>query len=105
MAKLKGQKAWKHLYNTALWKKLRLNQLTKSPICCYCEKQGRIEAATVVDHIKPHKGDEILFYNPRNLQSMCKQHHDSTKAREENKGVQIGCDSNGFPIDPNHHWN
>ena len=105
MAKLEGQKAWKHLYNTALWKKLRLNQLSKEPICKYCEQQGRVEIATVVDHIKPHKGDEILFFNPKNLQSMCKQHHDSTKAREENSEISLGCDSQGIPLDPNHHWN
>ena len=99
------QKAWKHLYNTALWKALRLQQLTKQPLCGYCEQQGRVTQANIVDHIKPHKGDEILFYNPSNLQSMCKQHHDSTKAREENKGVTLGGDAQGIPLDPHHHWN
>ena len=99
------QKPWAHLYKTALWKRLRLAQLTKSPVCCYCEKQGRIVRANVVDHIKPHKGDEILFYSPSNLQSMCKQHHDSTKAKEEARGIVVGSDLSGNPIDPNHHWN
>ena len=96
---------WHHLYRTKLWKKLRLIQLSKEPCCKYCEQQGRVVIATVVDHIKPHKGDEILFYSPSNLQSMCKQHHDSTKQREENAGVMIGCDTKGIPLDPNHHWN
>lgn len=105
MASLKGQKAWKHLYKTALWKKLRLNQLSIMPICTYCDQQGRVELARVVDHIKPHKGDEILFYNPKNLQSMCFAHHNSTKAREENSDTVLGCDTDGIPLDPNHHWN
>jgi len=105
MALKTGQKAWKHLYNTALWKALRLQQLKKSPICGYCDSQGRVTIANIVDHIKPHKGDEILFYKPSNLQSMCKQHHDSTKAREEHSGVTLGGDKQGIPIDPSHHWN
>lgn len=99
------KKDWHHLYNTAMWKKLRRQQLSSQPLCKYCEMQGRVEAATVADHIKPHKGDEILFYNPSNLQSMCKEHHDSTKQREENSGTMIGSDAKGYPIDPNHHWN
>lgn len=100
-----SRKSWQHLYKTKLWKTLRLAQLSKNPLCKYCEQQGRTEVATVVDHIKPHKGDEILFYNPSNLQSMCKLHHDSTKAREEARGVIVGCDVSGVPLDPNHHWN
>ena len=96
---------WKKLYKTALWKKLRLNQLSKQPLCCYCEQQGRVTPANVVDHIKPHKGDEILFFKPSNLQSLCYSHHNSTKQREENAGEMIGCDTEGMPIDPNHHWN
>ena len=60
--------------------------------------------ATVVDHIKPHRGNELLFYDARNLQSLCKLHHDSTKQREEKRGVQIGCDVDGIPNDPHHHW-
>lgn len=99
------RRPFKHLYNSALWKRLRLAQLTRDPICVYCERQGRIEIATVVDHIKPHKGDEILFYNPSNLQSLCKQHHDSTKALEESRGVVVGSALDGCPLDPNHHWN
>ena len=96
---------WARLYKTALWQKLRRAQLTASPLCIYCEGLGKVVAANVVDHIKPHKGDEILFYNRANLQSMCKQHHDSTKKAEELRGIVIGGDINGNPIDPNHHWN
>ena len=96
---------WRHLYKTKGWYRLRYYQLRKEPTCRYCEAQGRIEAATVVDHIKAHKGDESLFYDENNLQSLCKQHHDSAKQKEENRDIVIGGDIEGFPIDDGHHWN
>lgn len=46
-----------------------------------------------------------LFFDGTNLQSLCKLCHDSAKQREEKSGVVVGCDVNGLPIDPNHHWN
>lgn len=58
-----------------------------------------------MDHTIPHKGDPALFFNPDNLQSLCKTHHDSTKQREEKQGGAIGCDANGVPLDGGHHWN
>ena len=30
----------------------------------------------VVDHIEPHRGDEDLFWDPTNLQSVSKEYHD-----------------------------
>lgn len=97
---------WHHLYKTARWQRLRGDQLRKIPWCERCDQHGRTAPATVVDHKIPHKGDEQLFFDPTNLQSMCKPHHDSTKKREENRGgVVLGCDENGIPLDPDHHWN
>lgn len=66
---------------------------------------GHTTLATVVDHVEPHKGDVTLFYDPDNLQSLCKDHHDSTKAREEHGGAEIGCDKDGIPLDAGHRWN
>ena len=64
-----------------------------------------ITAATVVDHIKPHRGDIDLAYDPDNLQSLCKPCHD-THADAKDKGkVMAGADIDGFPSDPNHPWN
>ena len=71
-----------------------------------CERSGQLTAATVVDHIKAHKGDEYLFFDPDNLASLCKQHHDGAKQKAEKRGVQeIGCETDGVPLDPCHHWN
>lgn len=66
---------------------------------------GKVVGATVVDHIKPHKGDEKIFFDANNLQSLCKPCHDSHKAKQENSGVLVGNDTKGIPLDPQHHWN
>jgi len=54
---------------------------------------GRINAATIADHIEPHKGDQQKFFFGE-LQSLCKLHHESAKKREEASGysTQIGTD-------------
>ena len=87
------------------WRKARVAFLAQHPLCRYCEQQGKIVPATVVDHITPHKGDEVLFWDSENnWQSLCKPCHDSIKAREE-QGQFIGCDGEGNPIHAAHHWN
>ena len=62
---------------------MRERHLRASPLCVYCLRDNRVTAASVVDHIVPHRGDESLFKDPNNLQSLCKPCHDSLKAREE----------------------
>lgn len=59
----------------------------------------------MVDHIKPHRGNELLFFDPTNLQSLCKPCHDGAKQQLEKSGVLRGCDRTGLPLDENHHWN
>lgn len=61
-------------------------------------------AANLVNHIKPHKGDKRLAFDPANLQSLCKPCHDSLAAIKDNGGTVPGCDHNGIPMDPNHPW-
>jgi 5-methylcytosine-specific restriction enzyme A len=81
--KARAQTVARSLYKTAQWSKLRRYALSLNPLCVYCAKTHRVALATVVDHIIPHKGDIALFYDPHNLQCLCKKCHDSTKAREE----------------------
>ncbi len=47
--------------------------------------EERITLATVVDHIKPHKGDERLFFDINNLQPLCKPCHDRKTAKEDGR--------------------
>lgn len=97
--------AYRPLYKTAQWKRLRQWVLSQEPLCRYCAAAGRTTAAEVVDHIRPHKGDRKLFYDCRNLQPLCRNHHDSAKQFEEKRGYsnEIGLDGN--PIDPRHPAN
>ncbi|MCU7837019.1 MAG: HNH endonuclease [gamma proteobacterium symbiont of Taylorina sp.] len=92
------------LYNYR-WQKIRKNYLQSNPLCVICKNDGFIVPATIVDHIIPHKGDEYLFYDESNYQSLCKHCHDSYKQRLEKTGRVVGCNESGLPIDPNHEWN
>lgn len=74
----------KRLYGYA-WQKARKDFLDEHPLCVMCLSEDRTTAASVVDHIKPHRGDARLFWDCSNWQSLCKDHHDSTKQREERR--------------------
>ena len=39
------------------WRKARARFLREHPQCVLCLKKGRLTEATVVDHIKHHRGD------------------------------------------------
>jgi 5-methylcytosine-specific restriction protein A len=82
------------------WQRARLAYLKAHPLCVMCEREGRITAASVVDHKIPHKGDDALFWDSgSNWQGLCKQHHDRDKQREERgRPIQrIGAD--GWPVE------
>jgi 5-methylcytosine-specific restriction protein A len=92
------------LYSLSKWHKMRAYQLAQFPLCAFCDKQGIITAATIVDHIKPHKGHINLFFDSKNLQSLCKHCHDSHKQRQEKSGYLAGSGIDGLPLDPLSHW-
>ena len=58
---------------------------------------GRVVAATICDHITPHKGDVAAFYAGP-FQSLCKPCHDGAKQQLERSGVLRGCDTEGNPV-------
>lgn len=62
----------------AEWRKARAEFLALFP---YCRRCGA--PATTVDHIKPHRGDDRLFWDRSNWQSLCTTHHSSWKQRQE----------------------
>lgn len=86
------------------WQKIRKVHLTNNPLCRFCQEDGRITPAEVVDHIVKHDGDLSLFYDPTNLQSLCKEHHDSYKQRIESSGKDTATDINGNPLRKMKHW-
>jgi len=96
MAKKPHYHRW---YGLARWKKLRRSQLRKDPLCAMCKAEGFVRAANVVDHITAHKGNEVLFWDPDNLQSLCKRHHDSDKQRFEKGGtMKRAIGPGGWPV-------
>ncbi len=60
----------------ARWQKYRTGFLSEHPLCVMCTAEGRVSAATVVDHIRAHKGDQQLFWDTANHRAVCKPHHD-----------------------------
>lgn len=89
---------WHKLYGLKQWTAARRAQLSRQPLCELCKQQGRIVPATVVNHIKPHKGDWQLFSDPGNLQSVCQPCHDGAVQSYERTGRMRGCDINGHPL-------
>lgn len=71
------------------WQKYRKSFLKANPLCAECITKGQVTAATVVDHITPHRGDQVLFWDTANHQPLCKRCHDQKTALEtrgESKG-------------------
>lgn len=66
------------LYNCRRWKITSQLYLVNHPVCVICGKP-----ATDVDHIVPHKGDEKLFWDETNYQSLCRECHNK-KTYDEN---------------------
>ena len=60
---------------TARWTKARTWYLHRHPLCVECQAHAVITAATVVDHIVPHRGDSELFWREANWQALCQPHH------------------------------
>lgn len=94
---------YRRLYDTARWKVLRLEQLDAEPFCEYCKEEGRVRAATIADHVVPHKGDEELFFNGK-LRSLCAPCHDSVKQSEERTGRRKGFRPDGSSYDEAGGW-
>jgi 5-methylcytosine-specific restriction protein A len=67
------------------WRRAREGWLRSHPLCAEHERQGEVVAAMVVDHIRPHKGDRVLFWDRGNWQSLCKACHDRKTAAEDGR--------------------
>lgn len=68
---------------TYRWAKASKAYLRAHPLCAACLKKTppRYTRATVVDHIVPHRGDPVLFWDQSNWQPLCKHCHDVKTAR------------------------
>lgn len=85
------------------WRRARAQFLKRNPVCVFCQARGVVTVATVVDHIRAHRGDAVLFWDCANWQALCASCHSRDKQQIENKGLK-GCDENGVPLHAGHHW-
>ena len=97
--------AWRRLYKSAAWRNGRLAFLSQHPLCQRCEAEGRVTAAAVVNHRKPHKGDLTLFFAWSNWEATCKPHHDADIQSEEARGFSKAIGRDGWPTDHRHPAN
>lgn len=71
--------AHQRLY-TYEWRKARAEFLCAHPVCAMPDCG---QPATTVDHIIPHRGDDVVFWNQANWQPLCTHCHNSVKQRLE----------------------
>lgn len=87
------------LYYTPRWRRERAQHLAREPLCRMCARAGRQTKATTVDHIKPHGGDDRLFWDQANWQSLCDTHHLVVKRRMEAGGPEpLAIGPDGWPL-------
>lgn len=65
------------------WRVARAEYLTDNPLCVTCHSLGRVQPATVVDHIIAHKGDDKLFWRRSNWQALCVTCHNRKTATHD----------------------
>ena len=82
------------------WRRLRAVILGERPLCQHCLDRGVIEPATEVDHVYNDSTDN----RPEALQSLCKPCHSRKTQRDKGHKVAMGCDADGYPLDPDHDW-
>lgn len=98
---------WIQWYRSRRWREARKRYLDLNPWCSLCPATP----ATVVDHIRPHRGDERLFWDASNWRPLCKRCHDAHTARsgggfgnKEGDAPVPGCDESGLPLVKRPHW-
>jgi 5-methylcytosine-specific restriction protein A len=71
---------WRKWYCSKRWTERRKYILSRNPRCMDCGKLFGIEALEL-DHIIPHRGDKVLFWDKANLQVLCKSCHSRKTGR------------------------
>lgn len=58
-------------YGTTRWRRLRDQVWADEPFC----RLGCGRVTDQIDHIRPHRGDPVLFFDRANCQGLCAEHH------------------------------
>lgn len=65
------------------WRRESKAYLAEHPLCARHQRAGKVRAASLVDHVRPHRGDMALFWDKDNWESLCKTCHDHKTATED----------------------
>jgi len=68
------------------WQRVRRAQLAREPWCADCLRANVYTPATDVDHVVPHRGDQVAFVTGE-LQSLCHSCH-ARKTQQEMQGAR-----------------
>lgn len=87
-----GRASWRKWYSSARWSRLRVEILKRDGWVCQATGVALVGGkhapdSAVIDHKTPHRGDPALFWDPENLQAVCKSWHDAEKQRLEKNGL------------------
>lgn len=63
--------------NSAAWRRVRALKLRDNPLCERCQRNGRLEPATHVHHVKERSIHPELALELSNLESLCTSCHSS----------------------------
>ena len=83
------RKPYDYLYRSVRWREASKDFLKANDTCCKCGKK-----ATIVDHIIPHRGDELLFWDSNNWQPLCAKCHqlktlEEIRQRQKEKAAKV----------------
>lgn len=70
---------------SAEWDRAAKAYLQAHPWCVFCAEFGQRTKAAIVDHIKPHRGDPVRFWDQGNWQGLCTGHHNGRKQSMERR--------------------
>lgn len=87
--------------NSRAWLNLRKSVLAEQPLCQYCPP-GVLTPANTLDH----KNNDPSDNSRSNLISCCVPCHSLKTASDmHGRPARLGCDADGNPSNPMHHWN
>jgi 5-methylcytosine-specific restriction protein A len=84
-------------YNSR-WERASKRHRREHPLCVCCKANSRTREAHLVDHIIPHKGDDALFWDPANWQSLCNWCHEHIKKQLEHIFANGKCSSDDLKL-------
>ncbi len=89
------EQPWRAWYSSPRWQAVRRRVIERDRGICQQTGVALVGGANapnspVVDHIVPHRGDERLFWDESNLQTVAKRWHDRVKQKRERSDLGGG---------------